>query len=137
MTPEFQSLLREFKAIQEEAGEAFKEQALQFLRDNEESELVAMRWAQYAPFFNDGEICEFEVQSMAQFRTKGEDNFDDTDFEPPTWSSDSFRPLEAEAEELLFSVHPEVLYQLFGADVAVVVSLDSEPFSTYEYDEHD
>lgn len=69
------TLISDYKAVkkefQEKALQTFKELMVDFF--NENPGIKAVKWAQYSPYFNDGEECVFSVNSPTFTNAEGED----------------------------------------------------------------
>ena len=110
------ALLHEFDTLRAQAAEALQAQ-LQRLLTESPAHPSALRWVQYSPYFNDGELCIFALQ---------EDPSADV-------GDGAFAPFEPLAE-LVSAVHPEVLLRLFGNHAQV--TLRESGFTTEPYSKH-
>ena len=110
-------LLLEFGDLQRQSVETMKLQLRQLQEEN--AELSAFRWVQYAPYFNDGDTCVFGLQEEPSAA-----------FGEATEDFESFNDLA----ELLQVVHPAVLLKLFGNHKQV--TLRGEAFTVEEYTKH-
>jgi len=52
-------------------------------------EVAAIRWRQYTPYFNDGDVCEFSVHEPAVFSKKDFEEGVDDDYEYNSWRGPS------------------------------------------------
>ena len=97
-------------------------------------ELKTISWTQYAPYFNDGDPCIFNIQNEVSF---SKDEWGDVD--PFQFYEKSDEELEKCEEITMFEnfIYCEVdtLGQLFGEDVFVRIHKDG--IQVDEYGEHD
>jgi hypothetical protein len=114
-----------------------------FITDN--PQVKAIKWAQYTPYFNDGEACTFGVSDFGFF-FEG-DEFEDLshyDGELPwrgyssEWdkaavcSSETYEACKSLAREL--GGMDDVLETLFGDHVSVTVTPDGVSVDEYDHD---
>ena len=75
MSQSLDSLIQDFISYQEQfrkaATEKLKEFFVKFWEEN--SSIKAVTWNQYAPYFNDGDACEFSVNDPYFTNAEGED----------------------------------------------------------------
>ena len=106
--------------------------------------LVAFRWSQYTPYFNDGDTCEFDVNEL-EFRfteTPSEEHaYTYNDGEEDSFYCMSYNcpdgPIKAAAEavkEFHKLIDTETYEELFGDHVEVTVTRDGVETSEYDHD---
>lgn len=100
-------------------------------------DLVAVRWNQYTPFWNDGDPCEFGLNAV-YFKTttaieKGElDEEDEDDFQYISWREES--PLHS-ALSMFERSRDEDAYQIaFGDGVRVTATRDGVEVEDYDHE---
>ena len=119
-----------------EGEAAIKSAVKEFFEQN--PEVTAIGWTQYAPYFNDGEPCEFGVGEMyATSMPLDHEDFEDRMF---SWGDypDEFNPDTKEVNEFLrdLSSVPEDIYEsLFGTDSLIVITRDGNRVE--DYSDHD
>jgi hypothetical protein len=138
------ALIKEFDAFMDEfkvkAKVALKEEFKTFFEQN--PEVHTIRWTQYAPYFNDGEPCEFSVHEpvFLSAPTDSEDEGGERDVlwaiqrETGSWSRSKHRFTTPREDDLLAACEkitsllqglPEDLMRsTFGTDVAVNATRD-------------
>lgn len=105
--------------------------------------LVAVRWQQYIPYFNDGEPCVFGVHGLefldeklaAELSEEYGDNPTEMRIYDPEWHY-AWRDNEwYHVEQLLENLPSEFFQRAFGSHAKVVVTRDA--FVVEEYVDHD
>lgn len=108
--------------------------------------IKSISWTQYTPFFNDGDSCEFGVNTdLGDYVNRDIDSEDDEDDDNGNnnWTSeyykDDYDPVEAailgEFEEVLESIPEEFMKDLFGDHVRVTITKDGKiDVSEYDHD---
>ncbi len=131
------------KRIEDEGEAILKKAFTEFFAAHPDCE--AIRWTQYAPYFNDGEPCEFSVHEFEYKFAAGdeaaseeadseedEENEDDDDYE-------EWQITEAQAEfcgefEGQFSDHEDMLKLVFGDDTRVTATREGFECDEYSHD---
>lgn len=117
-------------------------------------EIEAIQWAQYAPYFNDGEPCEFGVNDVGfKFTSENSDvgstdedegesdededesseDEDDGDFEG-SWNLDDDHPAKKAVksiEEVFSSIPEDLMKHAFGEDNQITISKKGIKVSDY------
>lgn len=99
-------------------------------------ELVGVRWAQYTPYFNDGEPCEFGVREL-YYRTANtaEDAGDYEDgYESTPWRKEDKTPLHLAVDEFDRSRDEDIMREAFGDHVQVTATREGVEVEEYEHD---
>lgn len=99
--------------------------------------LAEIRWTQYTPYFNDGDVCEFGVRELV-FRFVGKEYGDRWDWE---WLSKEKRenPENAPLVEFVSLIHripDEVMEGMFGDGYEIKFNRGDDHLTVEEY-EHD
>lgn len=155
---ELKRLISDFKetqdAFKKHAQKAFKESMKSFFIDNPEIKVV--KWAQYSPYFNDGEECTFSV-GMPYFSNApdaddirhGEYVGDDIEEgEDPIWvhGEDAYGENEAPPIERLHtamndfeeiqqsSIFQDLAETMFGNHVQIVITANGIKVEEYDHD---
>lgn len=107
-----------------------------FLKEwfDQHPEYYGIKWAQYTPYFNDGDTCVFRIQCIEGFRTKEE--FEDAvpgdgkghDFEYGPDAEDGKDLTEA------FNAIEDLLETVFGDHAKVEVTREKIEVTEYEHD---
>jgi hypothetical protein len=138
------TLEEKLKEVQNQGKQAISEAFVEFFEKCPDVE--AVRWSQYAPYFNDGDACEFSVHEL-EVRLKDEEDFADqwslnyelnkskhggafnreVDVEHPV-----VKILEPISDALQSSAMSSTMEAIFGNHVQVTVTRDG-----MEIDEHD
>lgn len=127
------------KAAKAEASKLAKEylhDQLKDLFDNNES-LVAVRWPQYTPYFNDGDECRFRVSDV---RCKFSDTKDDSgEYEDGFYDSwevedETKEGIIRKANSIIESADRDDLKQAFDDHVQVTATRDGFEVEEYEHD---
>ena len=153
MPETIQSIIEKFNAVKE----AMKENAPQLLGDflkeqfAKVPEVLALRWTQYTPYFNDGDPCTFGVNNedpeyhLAPDAASEGDEASDEDEEDDREFVDSYEIHDAQLkkrldqlEAALVEIPEEFYFHAFGDHVQVTVNRvgDGVEISVDEY-EHD
>lgn len=147
---EFKQMKAEFEELVATSGKAMLVAGFKSLFD-QFPYLLAVRWTQYTPYFNDGEPCVFGVNSV-YYKLEGRpedagdygDGFEDGIYLGTAESDEERHELERQRERLqavrrvadagLFSDAMEsVFHPIFGDGVRVTVGRDLE-FEIEEYE---
>jgi hypothetical protein len=118
-----------FIAAKEELDKKIKAEGLiavkAFLKEYFEKspEVYGVKWAQYTPYFNDGEACVFHLGSVAVYPTKEEFEGDDSLYD--------FESYGEEPETSLNQIE-DILEAIFGDHVQI--SATREEITTEEYE---
>lgn len=133
------------KAATKSAADAIKPTLQQFLAEH--PRIRALRWEQFAPHFNDGEPCEFSVNSLHAFLFEEGKNEDDlpeglygNGWIDTEWGSKAEEAQLGEdlaaLEELndLLQASEAALKELLGADCTVTVTREGVEVSDCEHD---
>lgn len=128
------------KKFQEEGKSALQSAFKQFFEEN--PEVTAVGWLQYAPYFNDGEPCEFSVHDIyattipldhedysSSELAHGEYEYGDSDCD---WSPNNKKV--DEFLRLLSRVPDDLFEHLFGSDSIVTVTRDG--IDVEDYSDH-
>lgn len=146
------------KQIKAKGSEALKREFVQFFQDH--PEVSALQWAQYTPYFNDGDACTFNVyepyalvkmEALDKSRLRSDKYLPDTMslddgeggsvdyYRLESWDIQDADPLYEDIHKLAKSldsgVGQEVLLAVYGDHVRVTVLRDGT-ISTEEYN-HD
>jgi hypothetical protein len=127
--------LAELHEKQEALRQQMREQGKTLIADalkevfEKHPELLAVRWAQYTPYFNDGDACTFRVNdadlrfAFTDDNEDATDGFIDSDYylekkeEKEKWS--------AAAEDIAnITAHEDILLETFGNDQEITVNRD-------------
>lgn len=144
ITKALKDLSSKRKEIQREAQSRAREILApgleQFMKEHPEIE--AVRWAQYTPYFNDGDTCEFSVGELL-YKLVGADeeesDYDDgftcmgTYGKPPGFAQQSWYKALAELENALSGAEEELL-AAFGDHVRVTVTKNGVDIDDYDHD---
>ena len=116
ITEKFNELRKEIKKL---GSEAFHQELKPLFEKY--PQVLSVRWNQYTPYFNDGETCEFSVNT-AQIQTAENGGFQEYwDFE----SEDIFHRKPAEEfRDLLSSIEDEIFLITFGDHAEITISRD-------------
>ena len=136
------ALNEELEAVREKAREQGKvlfEQACKSLFDSHPC-LVAFKWDQYTPYFNDGDTCEFSVNDLYFKFTEAPDEdhaytYDDEFYEFMHNAPESPQLLASKAVEEVHKLIDEDTYlDLFGDHVEVTVTRDGVETSECDHE---
>jgi hypothetical protein len=129
---ELRALIDDCNAKVKSAGKAAFANELKTLFDSH-PELVAVRWNQYTPYFNDGNTCEFGVGGLAYKTTSTpEDAGDLEDGFDYAWGNES--PLLVSLGEFRKGFIDEVLLAAFGDHVEITATRDGIEVEEYSHD---
>lgn len=119
-------------AFRAQGEAALKEGFREFFAAN--PEVTAFAWTQYAPYFNDGEPCEFSVNDI--FSTTM--SLDDEEFDASELATGGYYGEETPAAiEFARNLHriPEDLFRdIFGDDALVLVTRDGIKTEDHAHD---
>jgi len=121
---EFIKMRKEYEQlIHAEAKKLFEKMFTEFFYNN--PEFTKVSWAQYTPFFNDGDACVFRINTFA-FCPKGkEEEFDEEPYEFDLYSfkENTRKKLQA-FEENVHKIGENFFLNNFGDHSRVTVSYD-------------
>lgn len=89
-------------------------------------EVYGIKWAQYTPYFNDGDPCVFRIGSVGVYLTKEE-------FDEPDNSIYNFE-VYGEEPEISLNQAEDILQSVFGDHTQVSVTRDEITTEEYEHD---
>jgi hypothetical protein len=139
-------------AFKEQGLELIKAEAKEFFEKN--PDIQALSWVQYAPYFNDGDACEFSVHEIVASTGLADDE-DDESFDPEVHDPEEFfeglhygeapgvvnyygsHPKHAGAREfvdLLQNIPEDVMRDLFGDDSKVLITRAGIQVDDYDHD---
>lgn len=95
-------------------------------------ELKSFRWTQYAPYFNDGEPCEFSVNEI-EYLLEGDDS-DKDEWRCPPYKGGTELDQAIRDLDQLFSSFEDDMRTAFGNDVKVTVTKDKIEIEHYDHD---
>lgn len=98
--------------------------------------VVGVKWTQYAPYFNDGEACEFSVNEPVLVLETSEEDAGYWDLYEQDLDKKQKEALESVSELIQSSEMEDVLKDMFGDDAEVNYSVATGEFTT-EHCEHD
>ena len=135
------SLNEQIAALRKEAADQVKPLLQEFMKDH--PEVKGIKWAQYTPYFNDGDPCTFSVSAFGFFFEGDDLDGSHYDGELPWrgyegWDKANVCSLEthdacvALAKEL--GNMEDVLETLFGDHVSVSVTPDGVSVDEYDHD---
>lgn len=135
------ALNEQIEALRKEAADQVKPLLQEFMKDN--PQVKAIKWAQYTPYFNDGDPCNFGVSEFGFF-FEGDD-LDGSHYDgempwrgyegwekAPVCSPETHGACIALAKEL--GSMDDVLETLFGDHVQVCVTADGVDVDEYDHD---
>jgi hypothetical protein len=124
------------KRVKEEGEAALKDHFKKFFAET--PGLVAVRWRQYTPYFNDGDPCEFSIHGVyGKVGTTKEDSGDYDDGFESDYSLKKTHPAEAKALgelEALLSGMEDVLQAVLGDHSMITITPDNVEIVEYEHD---
>ena len=123
---------------QQKAKSTFKEALTEFFAAY--PDVLALRWNQYAPYFNDGEPCTFSVNEpeLAYSAAEADDrDVDDEDEEFDfTDSYDDYSKAATTIGELFGMLDNDTMEAAFGSDSQITVKRDGS-IDVDSYGDHD
>lgn len=134
--------IKELKTMMQEQGETeILKMFTEFFENHPKAK--AIRWRQYAPYFNDGDVCEFSVHDMYAKIVGGPED-EAGDYDDGFLDASDTKSLGLEVDETLFSdlreistlasnVLEEVFQLVFGDDTMVTINRNG----TIEKDDYD
>lgn len=128
----YSEALQKAKDAREEAGKLAKDALSEGAKAifEEYPKLTGFRWTQYTPYFNDGEACEFSVNTDPCIRTEADEEFlDEYDNE-----DESLKPAFEAVSKLLGSVGEEDMQFVFGDHCEVTATRDGFEVEEYSHD---
>jgi hypothetical protein len=136
---QFDDLKEEMEAIikkmEERGREAFKAGSAQLFNGN--PDLVSFSWTQYTPYFNDGDPCEFGVNSYLDIEFSDGTFLEEwTDYSSKyeEEANEGQRVTADAAYELVSAIPENVMKTLFGDHVKVTVFRDRVEVDEYEHE---
>ncbi len=126
--------------IRAKGAEALKETFKEFFDTH--PDCAALRWSQYAPYFNDGEPCQFSVNDFrVKMTASPEDAGDDEDGFEDTWiweghsqkDNEAFKTV-AQAVKSLQRIDDELFELAFGDHSEVTATRDGFEVEEYEHE---
>lgn len=93
-------------------------------------------WQQYAPYFNDGEACEFSVHEPVLILETSEEDASYWDLYEQDLTKEQEEAFDSVYEIIQSSEMEDVLKDMFGDDCTVTYDVKTGEF-TSEYQEHD
>lgn len=140
----YKNLLAEIESLRQQATNAgkvyFTERSQDIFRDFPEIE--SFSWTQYTPYWCDGDVCEFSVNSdYFDAKTVDGEVWDDVSsyYEHPK-DSRYYRPKERQDElgdalsNMVSSVDEETMKEMFGDHVKVTVSRSGIEVEEYDHE---
>lgn len=154
--------IKDFTELHENFASQLKQKGTEKLKEvfklfwEKNPEVKSISWTQYAPYFNDGDSCEFSVNEVYFSNTDDPEEVDeDSLFEDETsiWKAASWElkwwakenpdrkiPIDIDSaknlEDFLHSNAMEnIMQMMFGSDNKVIAT--REGFKTEEYENHD
>lgn len=125
--------VKELKKLLNTEGEAAVKEAFKDFFDKH-AEVQGLTWAQYTPYFNDGEECVFGVNDIEVYLDLEADHLD-------TWTlgkehQASYAKFKEDLSDLQSRFHhlEEVLQDVFGDHVRVTVTREKIDISDYCHD---
>jgi len=122
------------KEFSDGAKAQIKAEAKEFFDKN--PEIKAIVWTQYAPYFNDGEACEFGVNEM--YVTTTDPDSEDFCTRDVAWGDDDGIVWEHDAANeftsTLAAIPEDVMRSIFGDDALVMITPDGIVVEEYDHD---
>lgn len=115
--------------LQKLGEEQFKEISQDFF--NKYPTLENFSWNQYTPYFCDGDLCEFGVNSYS-LAVNGSSEFDDDFIEKK--KDKEFNKIHKELTKFVGSFPEEILKNIFGDHAEIIVTREGIEVSSYEHD---
>jgi hypothetical protein len=128
------------KTLETEAKKAFHSGIKSVFEDF--PEVVAIRWTQYTPYFNDGGTCEFGSNHQYagilfnNHKYCGDDEFDDID-ESSEYDREDCKKFDLAKDhihKLLNNFTDEDMLSMFGDHAQITVTKDGVEIDGYEHD---
>lgn len=137
--PSIQDIMAKKKAFEEElqanGKEALSEEFKKVFEAHQD--LVAIRWRQYTPYFNDGDACRFSVHDFdMRLTSTPEDAGDEEDGFEYTWTVEDNEQNAAVAEAVrsLGRIDNDVYLTVFGDHCQVTATRDGFEVDEYSHD---
>lgn len=80
-------------------------------------EVETISWTQYTPYFNDGDVCEFNVHSDVEINGKSEWDLEEGEKASPAYQ---------DASDLLTAIDEYVFEHIYGDHVKVTIHRDGK-----------
>ena len=87
-------------------------------------ELEEVRWTAYTPYFNDGETCEYGSSHTSP----------DLLVTGCSYNGKEYKVIEKEIKEFLIQFDDELMYDLFGDHIEIIVTKEGISVNEYEHD---
>ncbi len=129
---DLKKLYKEYKdKIQKDGKSICRELFKEFF--DKHPDVESIKWHQYTPYFNDGDVCEFGVNSDASIKLKDKDDFfgeydNYTDKNPQT------NKLIQNASELVASIPDDIMLEVFGDHAEITANRDGFDVESYDHD---
>lgn len=124
--PELDKLAEEKKEFEKRGGEVIKSVFKSVLAKH--PKIQAMQWAQYTPYFNDGEECVFNVHDL-HVKLEGEKEF----LGSYDINDDNLHQAITALEKQLHK-NKEILRSVFGDHAEITVSAEKITIEEHEHD---
>lgn len=133
-------LKAQMDAMRKEAAGLAKPLLSKFVKDN--PQVVSVKWTQYTPYFNDGDECVFRVHDP-EFYFAGDDiedegksvwRLDHKDYGPTDEQASPETRAACKALAKSLGQMEDVLKELFGDHVEVIVTSDGVEVEEYSHD---
>lgn len=127
---ELQKEFTEFKIQIDELREKLVHTGEQFLVKNfkeifnNHPKLEEVRWTAYTPYFNDGEECTFRSGHKSP-ELEGKDL---------PYDGKEYKEIENKIEEFMGQFDDDLMYDLFGDHVEIVVTAEGMSVENYDHD---
>ena len=98
-------------------------------------DVVAIRWTQYSPHFNDGDPCVFSVyEADVKFKDTEEDAGDHEDGFENEYSREGKSKTFDKINAVIQKIPTEAMLDMFGDGIQVTVTADGIETEEYEHD---
>lgn len=139
--PTIQDIMAKKKALQEELTAFGKEALKEEFRKTFEAhpKLLAVRWRQYTPYFNDGEACEFSVHDF-EMKIEGapedgsESDYGDEGYVSTYGKREGELAAMAEAVRTLKRIDDDIYEAVFGDHCKVTATREGFEVSEHRHD---
>lgn len=134
--PTIQDIMAKKKAFQEELVASGKEALKQEFKKTFDAhpELLAIKWRQYTPYFNDGEPCTFRVGEFEMKLATTPEDGSESDYEEEGFESTYGDGPIPEAVRTLARIDDEIYEHAFGDHCKVTATRDGFEVEEYEHD---
>ena len=119
----FKKQVEDLRMKLQETGEQF---LLEHFKEtfNKHKNLKEVRWTQYTPYFNDGETCEYGSSHTSP----------DLLVTGCSYNGKEYKVIEKEIKEFLIQFDDELMYDLFGDHIEIIVTKEGISVNEYEHD---